>query len=67
MSEVEDLKKKIEDLENRVKFFERIFLQEGNDVRIQNKVRSLVIVSEHTTGKPTVVGGKGKRYNLQTV
>lgn len=60
-------KRQITELENRVDKLESILLGFSNDVRLQAKIRGSVIVGEHTTNKPTIVGSNGKKYNLQTV
>lgn len=60
-------KNKMEDLEKRVKKLESILIGFSNDTRLQANIRKSVIDGEHTTGKPTIVGSNGKKYNLQTV
>lgn len=64
---LEEANTKIMDLETRLKLFEDVFRGVKNDIQIQDKVRKMVVIGEHTSGKPKIKNGNGKTYNLDTV
>lgn len=67
MEETIKLKKEIKELQDRITKMEGILWGLNDDNVYKTKTRKTIIVGEHTTGKPTIVGPNGKKYNLQTV
>lgn len=67
MEETLKLKKEIQQLQERVNKLENVLWGLNDDPTYKAKVRKSLIIEEHTSGKPTIVGANGKRYNLQTV